>query len=251
MLRITGLISLLFILTFTGCKKDEDTPPATSTPSTTQKLSFHIHNVIGNRELNYDSVFTDNSGRKIRFEDFRYYISNIVLIKNDNSEVPLTGKVLLVKPEIDTYELGQVAKGSYKGFRFFLGIDSATNHSDITAYPSSNPLASQSPTMHWSWNAGYIFMRIDGKVDTTLSNSGTPDYDMFYHIGLDSYLQTLDFSTTAFNVGDTEKEILIKLNVRELFNNVDMRTENRTHTMGNTTLATKIKNNMLTAFTAE
>jgi hypothetical protein len=248
-IALTAAVAMLTTATlFTGCKDDTEEP----TPANTeQKLSMHVHTNVGSSTAVYGTQYQDASGRKFNLSDLRYYLSNIVLIKSDGSEYPLTGKVILVNPANQDYELTNVPVGSYKGFKFMVGLDSATNHSDPTTYAASNPLAIQTPGIHWSWNSGYIFMMIEGKVDTTLANTGTPNFDMFYHIGLDSYKRTIDFSTEAFTVtSGSDQEIGIQFNLLNALNNVDMRTENATHTMDNMMLATKIANNWASAFTA-
>ena len=238
-------------VTFSSCKDDKDDEPTPAAPiSTSQKLSFHLHTNVGNVEAEYGVEYQQASGRKFNLADFRYYISNIVLIKNDGSEYSLTGKVLLVSPTVDEYDLQSVPVGSYQGFKFMLGLDSATNHTDPTTYAATNPLAIQTPGIHWSWNSGYIFMKVEGQCDTTLAATGTPDYDYFYHIGLDGFKRTIDFTTAAFNVASgSDKELVLNFNLLQALSNVDMRIENETHTMNNVPLATKIADNWQSAFT--
>jgi hypothetical protein len=251
-LTIIAAVALLtFATVFTGCKKkDEETP--TPTPNTEQKLSFHLHTMVGTNAASYGMQFQDASGRKFNVSDLRYYISNIVLIKSDGSELPLTGKVILANPSTHEYELGEVPVASYKGFKFLVGLDSATNHSDPTTYPSDNPLSIQSPSIHWSWNSGYIFMKIEGQVDTTLAANGPLDLEYFYHIGIDNFKRTIDFSTSAFTVvSGSDYEIGIEFDLLKALINVDMRTENETHTMNNMPLAMKIADNWQGAFELE
>ena len=114
--NITIVLAALLIAaaTFTGCKKDKDNSPAE------QELSFHLHTLVGNTAANYTSVFTDATGRSFTLSDCRYYISNIVLIKEDGTELPITGKVLLANPMTAEYEIGMVPVGKYKGYRFFI-----------------------------------------------------------------------------------------------------------------------------------
>lgn len=245
-----ALLSMAF--TFQSCKDDKDADMPIPTPSTEQLLSFHLHTNVAGVQANYTNTVVDLTGRKFNISDCRYYISNIVLIKNDNSELPITGKVLLVNPAENEYPLAVVPVGSYKGFRFMMGLDSATNHSDPTTYGADNPLSIQTPGIHWDWNSGYIFFKMEGKVDTTAASTGTPVYDYFYHVGMDDYKRTIDFSTSAFTVNSgSDLEIGINFELQNVLNNVDMRTENATHTMDNMMLATKIADNWQGAFEIE
>ncbi|MBL0052739.1 MAG: hypothetical protein IPP29_15115 [Bacteroidetes bacterium] len=215
-------------------------------------MAFHLHTMVGSQAAAYGTQYQDATGRKFNVSDLRYYISNIVLIKSDGGLLPLTGKVILANPATNEYELGNVPVGSYKGFKFIVGLDSATNHSDPTVYAASNPLSIQSPSIHWSWNSGYIFMKIEGVVDTTLASNGALDYQYFYHIGLDSFKRTVDFSSEEFTVASgSDYEIGIEFDLLKVLSNVDMRTENSTHTMDNMPLATKIANNWESAFEIE
>lgn len=229
-----------------GCKKDKDNKP------TERELSFHLHTLVGNTIANYNDVFSDNTGRKFKIDDCRFYISNIVLIKDDGTDYPLTNVVLLANPSVQEYNLGKVPVGKYKGFRFLMGLDSVTNHADPASYPSTNPLSYQNPTIHWGWNNGYIFMEFQGKFDSTIAAIGTPDADFFYHVGMDNLKRTIDFSASAFEVSsNSDYEIGILFDLKKVLNNVDMRTEFGTHTMDNMALAMKIANNWQGAYSME
>ena len=240
---ITLAVSTLF---FTACKKDKYSKPAES------ELSFHLHTLVGNTAANYTDIFTDNTGRKFNIADCRYYISNIVLIKDDGTEFPLTDKALLASPSQKEYSLGNVPVGKYKGFRFLMGLDSVTNHDDPAGYAASNPLSYQNPTIHWGWNNGYIFMEFVGKFDSTVAATGNPVADYFYHIGFDDLKRTIDFSNSPFEITtDAGLEIGILFDLKKVLNNVDLRTEFGTHTMDNMPLAVKIANNWQGAYSIE
>ncbi len=248
---ITSLIVLAVGTIFIGCNKDDKEDP-TPTPNTEQMLSFHLHTMVGSNPAAYGVEFMTASGRKFTLGDLRYYISGIVLIKSDGSELPISGKVILAHPATNEYKIGNVPVGNYNGFKFLLGLDSITNHSDPTVYPADNPLSIQSPAIHWSWNSGYIFMKIEGMVDTSLAATGTTDYQYFYHIGLDNLKRSVDFTSSAFSVvSGSDHEIGIEFDLLEALNNVDMRTENATHTMDDMPLAMKIADNWSTSFSLE
>ena len=236
-------------LLFTSCKKDKSEEP---TPSTEQNLTMHLHSNVGTHTANYDSTFINSAGQRFTIEDYRMYISNVVLIKSDGSELPITGKIFLTNPEIDEYELGMVPVGNYKGFRFIVGLDSTINHSDPSTYPSSNPLSVQTPSIHWSWNSGYIFWKVEGKVDTTVAQTGPVNVDYLYHIGMDEFKRTIDFSTDAFSVNSGQDQVIhLNFDLAAALINVDMTSELMTHTMDNMMLATKIADSWQSAFEVE
>lgn len=243
----TVVVLLTAATIFSGCKKEEPIPP-----STEEVLKFHIHTNVGNAGAEYGINYATADGRTFNLSDLRYYISNIVLIKSDGSEYPVEDKVLLVNPSQNEYELGEVPVGTYKGFKFFIGLDSTANHADPTTYAAGDPLAIQTPAIHWSWNSGYIFMKIEGQVDTSVAGNGNVDFPFFYHIGLDQFKKTVDFTTEAFTVSSgAEKEIGLEFDLLKVLNGVDMRTENVSHTMDNMPLASKISSNWPTCIVIE
>lgn len=243
------LVSIFFsvVLAINGCSKDDGTPV-----NAEQKLSFHIHTNVGNQTADYNGTFADANGRKFTISDFRYYLSNIVLIKGDGSEIPLADVVLLVSPLENDYLLGDVPVGDYQGLRFYYGLDSATNHLDPATFPAGNPLAVQTPGIHWDWNSGYIFSKMEGKCDTSLAGTGNANYPYFFHVGSDLLRKTVDMSNHAFSIkAGADKELVIDVNVLDVLANIDLRTENETHTMNNMPLAMKIADNFSKAFVME
>ncbi len=239
----------LAVFLLSGCKKDKADEPAAATE---QNLALHIHSNVGIHEANFDSTFQTTSGRNFTIEDYRMYISNIILIKNDGSEFPITGKVILTNPATDEYDLGKVPVGNYKGFRFQIGLDSIINRTDPSIYPSSDPLSVQTPSIHWSWNSGYIFWKVEGKVDTTVAQNGPVNVDYLYHIGTDALKRQIDFSTSAFTVISGQDQIVhLEFDLLAALSNVDMTSELICHTTDNPSTALKIANNWQAAFHIE
>lgn len=247
---ILVVIAGLF-LSLSSCKNNEETPePA----SQTQNLSFKMSTVIGSKPLDFTSVFTTTAGARYTLSSFRYYVSNIRLVKQDGSVYPITGKYLLVNPAIENYDLGEVPVGDYKGLKFAVGIDSVTNHKDPTVYPTTNPLAIQSPAIHWSWNSGYIFLMMEGSCDTTDTNTDVQTYGqfshpLFYHIGMDMLYREVNLNNASFAVkANEEKSVHIQADLDKFFAGIDIKTENGSHTMGSMPLATRLANNIQTMF---
>lgn len=142
------------------------------------KLRFEA--VVGDRPFacgqSYDGIGVSRSTMTVA--DFRFYVSNLRLLRADGSEqaVILTRDdlwqqedVALVDfedgtkacangtPETRAVVEGQVPTGDYTGVRFDIGIPFEKNHRDPTLQPSPLNLT----RMFWNWNAGYKFLRVD------------------------------------------------------------------------------------------
>lgn len=250
------VVSFLVASFFVSCKKKSDDPqPIVESPvsvSTPQNLTLKFTPVKGDTTINFYSNFKTSSGVRFNLSMFRYYVSNIKLVKNDGSEYAVANKYLLVTPNTEDYSLGDVPAGDYKGIKFSIGVDSITNHKDPTLYPNTHPLAIQSPAIHWSWNSGYIFMMIEGTCDTTAAQNDVLTYGQFshgllFHIGMDKLYRQVSLYK-SFSISNAAQSISIKADIDKLFTGIDLKTDNTTHTMGNMPLAEKAANNIPTMF---
>lgn len=252
--KLTVSITLI-ALVLTACKKDKDKDETPKPANTEEELGLVFKYVAGEDVVDFTSAYTANNGQKYTLSMIRFYMSNIRLIKSDGSEYPLIGQYQLIDASKSHFHLGDVPVGDYKGLKFNVGIDSLTNHMDPTVYASTNPLAMQTPNMHWSWNSGYIFTMVEGSCDTTAGNTdvltlGQYSHSMFYHIGMDMLLREVDLSNSPFSVvSGSEKHLNIRTDMNQFLSGVDLKTENQTHTMGKMMLAKKVADNTKTMFT--
>ncbi|MEZ4984038.1 MAG: MbnP family protein [Saprospiraceae bacterium] len=109
-------------------------------------------------------------------------------------------------------------KGHYHMAKFFVGVSDEDNDQtteDFDARPSNDPLARQTDLpMHWNWNSGYIFLRIDAMVD--LDGDNTPETAMQYHLGKNSFRR--DVSIALHKDVDADKQTLaFNFDVAKLF----------------------------------
>jgi hypothetical protein len=242
-------------LVFTGCKKEDPKTEPTPAPIpavTKQRLAFHLHTHYGPDEVQYGKVYTDPNGRKFDISKLQYYISNVRLIKADGSEMTVPNRYILVKPTEKTYFVDSVLPGDYKGFTFDVGIDSVTNHSDPALKSPTSPLSLESDgkDMHWSWTAGYIFVRLDAKVDSTPDKSAGPNKQIFLHLGNDANRRTINFSNSSFKVANSgESQIHIVADFKKYLDGVDLGTFPKLH--GPSSVATKLANNLTRTFEVE
>ncbi len=124
----------------------------------------------------YDGVGVTRSS--ITPSDFRMYVSEVKLLRQDGSAVPVQltqdgvwqhQNVALLDFEngsgpcrngtaaTNTSVRGQVPAGHYVGVELTVGVPFAQNHQDPTVAPA--PL--NSTAMFWNWQGGYKFIKFD------------------------------------------------------------------------------------------
>lgn len=218
------LLGLGFLFTFSAC--DED--PAERSDSDVA-LSFEY--VVDGQDFDYDQVY-DIDGVATKFYAVQFYLGGIEFQPASGDAISISD-YLLVKPGMSTDALLTLDKGSYDQLNFFIGVapeDNDQTENDFTSRPADDPLAPQpsdQPRMHWNWNSGYIFFRIDGEVDA--DGDGTPETAMEYHIGTNNFLTNISLNLSE-DIKDDASMLNIRLDVAKLFNGLDLATESISHT---------------------
>lgn len=244
-IRQTWVFALLFsALIVASCKDDPD--PPTPDPSTFQ-LNFSLK--WGANTLDPDSIYQEADGRTYQVAELKAYISNVALVKPDQSTQLVKDVALLDLLKPNTFSVsGEVPAGSYVGLRFNLGLDSIKNHTDPSNYPVTHPMSAAN-SMYWSWFTNYIFTKFEGRVD---SAGWTQQQLLLYHTGLDSMVQDLSYTGLNFVIaeGETETHTLV-LDARKILFNpadpIDTRLDSMTHTTDDPALAARIIRNFKAA----
>ena len=152
------LVLFTFAGLFTACKKDPEPEPI---PDTVGPLTLEFEHVVGNDALALNpQQYTNANGDQFQVTTFKYYISNIVLIKADGSTFKQPESYYLIdqeQPNSKLITLENVPSGEYTGLTFTVGVDSTRNVSGAQT-------GALDPTqgMFWSWNTGYIFLKLEG-----------------------------------------------------------------------------------------
>lgn len=218
------LLLAVFGLSFSFCKKDSKTEPEpTPTPSnpTTGTLSLYFENRVDTLPLQFDSLYVNTNGDTFSVTKLNYYISNIILTKNDGSTFAEPESYHLVKhSDGATYwiNIKNVPYGSYKSVKFTVGVDSARN---VSGAQSGDLSLTKAGDMFWSWNTGYIFFKMEGKAP----RSADPTKTIEYHIGgYGGMYKTqrevlLNFNTATANVSSAiSPKVHLYTNVNNVFN---------------------------------
>jgi hypothetical protein len=182
---IFGLLALLlFAVVIPACKDKED-----DELSGFNDVEIEFDNRAGNASLVFGTEYTNAAGEKLKFSTFNYFVSNFVLVHEDGTEyiVPKDSCYFLCKhddPDSREVVLKNVPSGNYTALKFMIGVDSAKSVSPIGERTGVLDPAAGANGMYWSWNAGYIFVKIEGTSPQAPLDPGTNENTFQYHTGL-------------------------------------------------------------------
>ena len=174
------LASIAIIISlFTACKPTEPVEP--DKQKNTVEITVKMNTLFGTDKIDWTKYYVTTSNDTIRFEKINFLLSEFILEKTTGEfvKIPDAYAFISLKEGRDSFVIKNVPKGTYKSFRFMVGLDSATNHGDPLKYPTDHPLSPALTDMHWSWSGGYIFNKIEGN----FKNKGVDDA-FTYHIAL-------------------------------------------------------------------
>lgn len=197
---ILSALPLAALATLAACGggggSDDDSP---------KTVTIEFAAVAGNTPIGCGSTVSGlgSGGVDAKLQDFRFYVSNVKLVKADGTEVALTlpadddwnhsaggNAVTLIDLEdgsggcsagtsaTHTSVTGTVPAGDYVGVRMTMGVPFALNHTDYASAPA--PLDVQA--MAWSWQSGRKFAKIE-VVDPDGSTGTWAAHSFYVHLG--------------------------------------------------------------------
>ncbi len=150
-------------------------------------VNISFEHVVGNQPLILENTtYTNALNENFTVSTFNYYISNIRLLHADGVEYiyPQEKSYFLVREEntnSKTIVLENIPAGSYRELIFTLGIDSAKSTGNHSEFEGTLDIIAHAD-MHWSWNAGYIFLKLEGNSpQAPVDAAGNQKFR--YHIG--------------------------------------------------------------------
>ena len=186
------LLSMILLGTLAGCKTE---PPGPTTPDP-GIFELNVLARVGGQVFEKDTEFENILGQRYSLEGFRVYLSDLTLVREDGTDTLIAETLLLdfAEEEVRKTTHGEglygqftVPAGKYKGVRFGIGVPEERNHVDPTDFPADHPL-SVSQGMHWNWTSGYIFVKMDGRIDSSAAGTGPLTQGIAYHTGTDQFV---------------------------------------------------------------
>ncbi|MEP7278751.1 MAG: MbnP family protein [Bacteroidota bacterium] len=131
-----------------------------SHPGASAGTTIRFRHLVGNRELKlFDKNYTNRFGESFIVTKFKYYISGLSVTDAGGRTIRLKDSCYLVDEQDSLSKIIQLpACGRPQSISFFIGIDSAKN-TDGVQTGSLDPANG----MFWTWNSGYIFVRLEGQ----------------------------------------------------------------------------------------
>lgn len=233
---------MLGLVIFSSCKNDkvEDPKPIVDL------LKVTLQPVYGPDDLLLDQTYTTAEGYAIQFTDLKCYVTDIQNGANQLCQAALfnfreNGTTLFTKPG---------KPEDFSDLTGFVGVSAAYNHLDPTEFENDNPLnIAIANDMHWDWNPGYIFIKVEAKVDTLPDAIENFDHFVVFHVGADAWLQSFSFSNVTWNpIGNNTFHLPLKLDLAKFLQNgsqtIDVKTEFSSHSMaGQEALSLKVIQN--------
>lgn len=141
------------------------------------QLVLQFHHLVNGRVLSLDTAtYTNAVGQTFNVTKFKYYISDIKLTDVNGKEYCDSNSYLIDEDDADSKKviLHLVPQANYKQISFLIGVDSLHNCSG-----AQEGALDAMHGMFWTWNTGYIFMKLEGHSP----ESSATAHLLEYHIG--------------------------------------------------------------------
>ncbi|MVM30814.1 hypothetical protein GO755_12300 [Spirosoma sp. HMF4905] len=248
---ILFIASLIVVVWLSACQKNESV-----TPTPVGTVYLHLHTNLDSSEVDdYGTIYQDGNGHRIYLTLAQLYVSGVKAIKADGSTVSLDSAIILKTKEFEQFRVQQLPAGEYSSVSFLVGLNATTNQANPASYPATSALSAQQPSMWFgSTNQGYMFVNVQGGVDTTKAqNAPLAQFQPFcYQLGTADELKTITMPTEKFTISPGQgQEVHITIDYAKLLQGLNLKTENKATPFSNLTVANKVTNNIPAMFRYE
>jgi len=215
-------------------------------------LSINMKHEVNGKTAELDQyLYMTEANDSFQVTLLQYYMSNIEFHSPETGWKKMNHYQLVRLKEASTFNMtfDDMPFGKYDSLRFYVGIDSTTNHNIDRVGELDAGYG-----MIWTWNTGYIFYMFEGK----FVNDNDVVLPFAYHIGGDSYLleYALPIATTkTLSASTATATIDLTLELDEIFKSPTLIELNKvplvSHTFDEPALSRQLMDNLLDAFEAK
>lgn len=252
--KVFSIFILSIAFTFNSCKEpgctdsnainyDSDANENDNSCIYNGSLNIDFRLVNGNQLFNkYDTIQGQNYS--FRLENMKFYISNIQLKSVDEIKV-LSDVHLLDIDNSNSKTLSfNLEEDLYDSLYFDLGLNSQQNSTTPADYDVNHPLGLNQNTFWAMQPSSYIFVMIEGKMDTL---QGDDFYPLTYHLAHNDLLRNISLSKEISISNDNVNNLVVDVDVSKIFDSVDL-SEDLPHQSTNSKLAQLLMTNFSSTF---
>lgn len=224
------ILSSLVILSLTSCKKEETVVVAAG------KTSINFDAKVGSADFALNQNFTINTDT-FNFTQLRYWVSNIVLTKEDGSTYPAPDSYYLIEEtnavtvqegsytypakKREAVALANIPAGTYKSVTFSVGIDQAHNDNMSLQAGELSQLSGMT-NISWMWHTSYIFSNLQGTYKPAGATTSTA---IKVQTGLNANYKTVTLALPAALTVDgvTANTIALNVDVTKIIDGLDLK----------------------------
>jgi hypothetical protein len=220
---------LFIIIGLVGCNLDK-VPEPTGPPA--NELIITVQPEFAGQIMHLDSVYTTNEGYDVKFTELKFFMEGVVGVDS-----------ILIDAGLFNYKANGISMIStfgnpsdFDSIYCNLGVDKTRNHADPTLFPVGSVLnITNANDMHWNWNPGYIFAKIEAVVDTIQDGNSVFDHNVVFHVGGDPNKQLLAFEGVNWNqIEDYKYHLPLKVDMSVFLSGaaqvIDLKSEFVSHT---------------------
>ena len=248
-MRYLFVISVSLLAVFSCKKKPVPPEPVAATP----QLKMSVLPVFGTDVLSLDSTYITDDNWGIQFTDIKFYVTDL----KNGSNVLTDAALYDCRASSNSFFQVEGDHANFSQLTGTVGVGATLNHSDPSAFPSSSVLnIAVANDMHWTWNFGYIFIKIEARADTIPDGIPLFDHYLTYHVGTDNFTGALNLPSVNWSdAGSNVHTTMLKLDLHKFIDNptnpIDIRSEKTTHSAaGQEPLTQKVLSNFMDALSA-
>lgn len=190
----------------------------------------------------YDTI--QSQDYSFRLEKIKFYISNIQLKSSDENKFLSEVHLYDIDNPNSKSLVFDLEEGTYDSLYFDLGLNSEQNSTTPANYDVNHPLGLNQNTFWAMEPSSYIFVMIEGKMDTLV---GDDYYPLTYHLAHSDLLRNVALDKPIDISHDNPSTLVVDVDVSKIFDSVDL-SEDLPHQSTNSKLAQLLMDNFSTTF---